>query len=136
MRIRTGLAAFAGLTAGALTGAPAPAADAGIEADTLEEIVVTARRRDESFRDVPMTVNVFTAEAIEASGIRRPADFIAQVPNMQLVETQNAGNAFVVVRGISQARNSDLGGRFGRRRADVQPGGVQQRCSTSSRSRC
>jgi iron complex outermembrane receptor protein len=107
MRIRTGLAAFASLTAGALTGAPAAAADAGIEADTLEEIVVTARRRDESFRDVPMTVNVFTAEAIEASGIRRPADFIAQVPNMQLVETQNAGNAFVVVRGISQARNSE-----------------------------
>src|SRR6185312_10840810 len=29
------------------------------------------------------------------------------VPNMTLVETQNAGNAFVVVRGISQARNSE-----------------------------
>ena len=26
---------------------------------------------------------------------------------MTLVETQNAGNAFVVVRGISQARNSE-----------------------------
>ena len=29
------------------------------------------------------------------------------VPNMTLVETQNAGNAFVVIRGISQARNSE-----------------------------
>jgi len=29
------------------------------------------------------------------------------VPNMTLVETQNAGNAFVVVRGVSQARNSE-----------------------------
>ena len=26
---------------------------------------------------------------------------------MKLVETQNAGNAFVVIRGISQARNSE-----------------------------
>ena len=88
----------------AAVAAPALAADSG---DTLEEIVVTARKRDESFRDVPMSVNVFTAEAIASAGIQRPADFIAKIPNMTLVETQNAGNAFVVVRGISQARNSE-----------------------------
>ena len=56
---------------------------------------------------MPITVNVFTADQIRAAGIQRPADFIAMVPNMSLVETQNAGNAFVVVRGISQARNSE-----------------------------
>ncbi len=75
--------------------------------EEIEEIVVTARKRAESFRDVPVTVSVFTAENIEAAGIQRPADFIARVPNMTLVETQNAGNAFVVIRGISQARNSE-----------------------------
>jgi len=73
----------------------------------LGEIVVTARKRDESFRDVPVTESVFTASAIQSAGIQKPADFIAMVPNMTLVETQNAGNAFVVVRGISQARNSE-----------------------------
>jgi iron complex outermembrane receptor protein len=77
------------------------------QTESLEEIVVTARKRDESYRDVPVTVDVFTAQAIESAGIRSPADFIALVPNMTLVETQNAGNAFVVVRGISQARNSE-----------------------------
>jgi iron complex outermembrane receptor protein len=73
----------------------------------IEEIVVTARKRDESYRDVPVTVNVFTEAAIQSAGIQKPADFIALVPNMTLVETQNAGNAFVVMRGISQARNSE-----------------------------
>ena len=73
----------------------------------LEEIVVTARKRDESYRDVPVTINVFTQAQIESAGIQKPADFIALVPNMTLVETQNAGNAFVVVRGVSQARNSE-----------------------------
>lgn len=73
----------------------------------IEEIVVTARKRDESFRDVPVTINVFTESMIESAGIQKPADFIALVPNMTLVETQNAGNAFVVVRGVSQARNSE-----------------------------
>src|SRR5262245_66272848 len=77
------------------------------ESSVMEEIVVTARKRDEAFRDVPVTVNVFTAQTIQAAGIQRPADYIAMVPNMQLVETQNAGNAFVVIRGISQARNSE-----------------------------
>ena len=74
---------------------------------TIEEIVVTARKRDESFRDVPVTVNVFTESMIQSAGIQKPADFISLVPNMTLVETQNAGNAFVVIRGISQARNSE-----------------------------
>jgi outer membrane receptor protein involved in Fe transport len=76
-------------------------------ATQIEEVTVTARKREESFRDVPITVNVFTAQQIESAGIERPAEFIKLVPNMQLVETQNAGNAFVVVRGISQARNSE-----------------------------
>lgn len=91
--------------AGAALSVAAPALPADDTA--LEEVVVTARKRDESFRDVPMTVNVFTEQAITNAGIQKPADFIAQVPNMTLVETQNAGNAFVVVRGVSQARNSE-----------------------------
>jgi iron complex outermembrane recepter protein len=77
------------------------------EGSVMEEVVVTARKRDEAFQDVPVTVNVFTAQTIEAAGIQRPADYIAMVPNMQVVETQNAGNAFIVIRGISQARNSE-----------------------------
>jgi iron complex outermembrane receptor protein len=88
--------------ASGLASLPAPAQSAD-----LDEIVVTARKRDESFRDVPITVSVFTEQAIQSAGIQKPGDFIAMVPNMTLVETQNAGNAFVVVRGISQARNSE-----------------------------
>jgi iron complex outermembrane receptor protein len=73
----------------------------------LEEIVVTARRRAETFEDVPVTISVFDAGTIEAAGIERPRDFIALTPNVTLTETQNQGNAFVTVRGISQARNSE-----------------------------
>ncbi|HXR24467.1 MAG TPA: TonB-dependent receptor, partial [Candidatus Binataceae bacterium] len=73
----------------------------------LQEIVVTARKRDESFRDVPITVDVFTAQQIQSAGIESPRDFVAMVPNMTLVETQNVGNSFITIRGISQARNSE-----------------------------
>jgi len=77
------------------------------QATALEEVVVTARKRDETFLSAPVSVDVVTEKAIEAAGIEKPADFIAMMPNMQLVETQNAGTSFVVLRGISQARNSE-----------------------------
>ncbi|HEY6644348.1 TonB-dependent receptor [Povalibacter sp.] len=73
----------------------------------LEEVIVTARKRDESSLDVPVAVNVFTAADIQAAGIERPQDFIDLTPNMTLVQTQNQGTSFVTVRGISQARNSE-----------------------------
>src|SRR5262245_16417187 len=83
------------------------AAQAGGESASLEEIIVTARRRDETSLNVPMAVNAFTAADIARAGIERPGDFISLTPNMTLVQTQNQGTSFVVVRGISQARNSE-----------------------------
>ncbi|TLZ07856.1 MAG: TonB-dependent receptor [Gammaproteobacteria bacterium] len=77
------------------------------QTQTLEEVVVTARRRDEAIQNVPVTVNVFTEQAIESAGIESPRDFVAMVPNMTLVEVQNVGNSFITIRGISQARNSE-----------------------------
>ncbi|HEX6998566.1 MAG TPA: TonB-dependent receptor [Gammaproteobacteria bacterium] len=73
----------------------------------LEEITVTARRRAESFQDVPVTITAFTEDDIRSAGIERPQDFISLTPNVTLVETQNQGTAFITVRGISQARNSE-----------------------------
>lgn len=90
----------------------APAQDQGqsqsLASDgSLEEVIVTARKRDESLLDVPVAISVFTAADIEAAGIERPQDFIDLTPNMSLVQTQNQGTSFVTVRGISQARNSE-----------------------------
>src|SRR5580698_8223623 len=89
-------------------GTPAAPGSADAQDSTkLEEVIVTARKRSESFQDVPIAVDAFTAQQIQAAGIENPRDFIAMVPNMTLVETQNVGNAFITVRGISQARNSE-----------------------------
>ena len=73
----------------------------------LEEVVVTARKREEAVLNVPVTMSVFTQQTIESAGIEAPRDFVALVPNMTLVEVQNVGNSFITIRGISQARNSE-----------------------------
>lgn len=72
-----------------------------------DEVIVTARRRSESLIAVPATVTAFPEMTIEAAKIERPSDFINLTSNVSLVETQNAGNAFIIIRGISQARNSE-----------------------------
>src|ERR1700727_200396 len=82
--------------------APAPA-----QTNELTEIVVTARKRDESLQNVPVTIDAFTEQTIKSAGIESPRDFVAMVPNMTIVEVQNVGNSFITVRGISQARNSE-----------------------------
>lgn len=92
----------------ALASAVIAASPAVIAQSTIDEIVITARKRDETYVDVPVTVTVFTADRIEDAGIENPADFIALTPNVTLVQTQNAGNSFVTARGISQNRNSEM----------------------------
>jgi iron complex outermembrane receptor protein len=80
---------------------------AGAQAQ-LEEIVVTARMRAEAYEDAPVAIKAFTAAEIEEAGIETPHDFIGLTPNVTIVQTQNPGNSFVTIRGVSQARNSDM----------------------------
>jgi len=77
-------------------------------AQELEEIVVTARFRSEAYEKAPAAIKAFTAGEIQAAGIDRVHDFIQLTPNMTVVQTQNPGNTFITIRGISQARNSDM----------------------------
>jgi len=84
---------------------PVSAAD-GIQG-RLEEVTVTARKRTESFQDVPITMTVFNEVEIESAGIERVGDFIALTPNATVVQVQSSGNTFISVRGISQNRNTE-----------------------------
>jgi iron complex outermembrane recepter protein len=94
-----------------LMASPAPAqsqtSQAGDASQELQEVVVTARKREETLHDVPATVEAFTQQTVQSAGIEYPRDFVAMVPNMTLVEVQNVGNSFITIRGISQARNSE-----------------------------
>ena len=78
------------------------------QSQVIEEIVVTARKRDESLEDIPVSAKAFTADEIQSAGIDTPQDFIDLTPNITLVQTQNAGNSFITIRGVSQARNSEM----------------------------
>src|SRR6056300_1791495 len=75
---------------------------------TLEEVVVTARKRAETLAESPISVKAFTDSEIRSAGISTPQDFVDLTPNVTLVQTQSTGNSFLNIRGISSARNSEL----------------------------
>ena len=74
-------------------------------AGQLEEVVVTARQREENIQDVPVTITAFTATEIRSAGISRPEDFIALTPGVSVVHTAEAGDMQVSIRGINTGRD-------------------------------
>jgi iron complex outermembrane receptor protein len=73
----------------------------------LEEIVITARKRAESLQDVPIAVTAFTSSQIQSAGIERPQDFIALTPNVSIVDTANAGDTQITIRGQYSTRDAE-----------------------------
>ena len=77
------------------------------QGEVLEEIVVTARQREESLQDVPVTITVLTASDIERAGIERAEDFIALTPGVSIVDSAEVGDTQVNIRGINGARDAE-----------------------------
>ena len=73
----------------------------------LEEITVTAQKREQSALDVPITVDVFTATDIEQTGALTLRDIRDFIPGFEI--GSNPTQASIRVRGISSA-NISTGG--------------------------
>ncbi len=69
----------------------------------LEEVVVTARKREESLQDVPISINAVGGAKLEEAGIDKLEDLQALVPNFQLTETGISTQMYV--RGIGTSNN-------------------------------
>ena len=69
----------------------------------IEEIVVTARKRDESIQDVPLSVTAIQGELAEAS-VRRLEDIQSFAPNLYINRTPGiASGAAITIRGVSSS---------------------------------
>ncbi len=74
--------------------------------DTIE-IISISRKRPESLQEVPIAVSALSARDIETAGIERPGDFIALVPNVNIVDAANVGDTQVNIRGIVSTRDAE-----------------------------
>ncbi len=70
----------------------------------LEEIVVTARKREESLQDVPLSITAFSADFIEKNGIRSIDDVAKLTPSLVFETAFVPQDTRPVIRGLSATR--------------------------------
>src|SRR5688500_2166832 len=72
----------------------------GASGQALEEIVVTATRRETDLQSTPLSIQAFTSEQLELSGITNGRDLGIMVPNVVLNPSTGGGQAVFRVRGL------------------------------------
>ena len=91
-QVMTSLRTFNFSAAIALVGACNPALaqgtppSNGAEVSKLAEVIVTARQREESSQDVPVSIISLSGAQLQLSHLDLAAEIVPSIPNMQLLE--------------------------------------------------
>ena len=80
------------------------------ESSIVDELIVTAQKREESMQDVPIAVSAFSQNAMKAQGIDGARDLVQSVPNVSF-QRRNTRTNFQI-RGIG-SQLSAVGGDDG-----------------------
>lgn len=88
------------MTGSAGAAAAADAADAAAGPSAIEEIIVTAQRRDQSIESVPMTIQAFSGNQLAARSITTFDDLIKLTPNVEFAKN-GPGQGNIFMRGLS-----------------------------------
>ena len=83
----------------------APVPGLSKRADTrLENIVVTARRREEFLEDTPVAVTALGEDILRETSVTRLDEITNLVPNLTFLRGRNGQDATVFIRGVGQAQ--------------------------------
>jgi iron complex outermembrane receptor protein len=78
-------------------------------ATTLEEVVVTANRREQNLQDVGISISALSGDELEARPLTTAGDITASIPNYQIVRSYATPgyNTQVTLRGVGQPNFED-----------------------------
>ena len=83
-------------------------ASGAVGAQAIEEIIVTAQKREQSLQDVPISISTFTGEFLEDSGIDTLQQLGQYTPNLSLAFSSQLANNRIVLRGVGSVGNSAI----------------------------
>src|ERR1700761_503845 len=87
------------------SGAPKSGTAADSSTPVLDELVVTATKREESLRDIPMTVSAVTANQLQATGpVESTGDLLRTMPGVRFNDLQAPNLSEVSIRGSGTER--------------------------------
>ncbi len=76
-------------------------------APRIPEVLVTARRRQESVQDIPIAITAITSQ-LQTADVRDIRDIVAFTPNVRIDSVYQRANApSITIRGISPSRTDD-----------------------------
>jgi iron complex outermembrane receptor protein len=85
-------------------GASVPSVQAEDSVSKLEVITVTSRKRDESIKDVPVTISVFSGDELEDKRIEKVDGLLAKAPGLFVSQNQTFGpvksETYITMRGV------------------------------------
>lgn len=93
------------LCATSLALVPAVAAAADAAAPQLDEIVVTAQKREQNLQSVPLSVTAVTAQTLKQAGIVDMKGIAALTPSLSVVQTIGPVNQSYRIRGMGSDAN-------------------------------
>ena len=98
---------YLGLVSAILVLPVANAQESSDESGVLEEITVTAQRREESLMDVPISITSFSEETITQNNMKGASDYLFATPNVSFTEAQREGpkGVSIAMRGISDLQS-------------------------------
>jgi iron complex outermembrane receptor protein len=81
----------------------APVAGQTQDDNALEEILVTAQRREQNLQEVPISVSAFSGEQLEQTNARGAVDYLAFTPNVSFTEDAQSGarGLGISIRGVN-----------------------------------
>lgn len=105
-----GLLAGACMSTVAIAAQPVPEAGAGTEASAssdvhVEEIIVTAQRRETNLQETPIAITALSGGALDARGVKNIGNLENFAPNLQINQGRPDGGgstAAITIRGVGQ----------------------------------
>ena len=82
----------------------APQTHAADQADTLEEVVVTANRRSQNVLDVPYNISAVSGQSLEDSGVTNLTDIGRLLPGISVPDLgprASSSNSNIIIRGLN-----------------------------------
>jgi iron complex outermembrane receptor protein len=67
----------------------------------IEEVVVTAQRREQNLQDVPISISAFNADAVEAYMFNDVADYVTRTPNISWKSDGSKSRRELSIRGVT-----------------------------------
>jgi iron complex outermembrane receptor protein len=77
-------------------------------ASILEEVIVTAQKREQSLQDVPIAITAFTGAQMSALGITKSVDIAAFSPGVHISGNLAGQNTQFSIRGVTQNDFNDI----------------------------